>query len=230
MARTAYSCEQALAELRGHGSEANRLGMARFGIATDAALGVSVPNIRAIGRKIRHDHALASALWQTGIHEARILASLVDKPQWVTPRQMDEWAAGFDSWDVCDQVCGNLFDRTSYADEKIVAWAGDSREFVKRAAFAMMAWRAVHDKDAPDETLAAYLPLIRREATDPRNFVKKAVNWALRQIGKRSAALHGPSLALARELSRSDDRAARWTGTDAVRELESEAVRGKLGL
>ncbi|GIL00123.1 MAG: hypothetical protein BroJett030_00220 [Alphaproteobacteria bacterium] len=230
MARAAYTCEQALAELRARGSPENREGMARFGIATDRALGVSVRDIRAVGRAISHDHKLALQLWATGIHEARILASLVDRPQWVTRQQMDDWAGDFDSWDLCDQVCGNLFDRTPFAHERIIAWAADGREFVKRAAFAMMAWRAVHDKGAIDDALTVYLPLIRREATDPRNFVKKAVNWALRQMGKASATLYAPCLALARDLADSGDRTQRWIGKDAVKELESEAVRGRLGV
>lgn len=230
MARTAHTCEQAVAELRARASQENREGMARFGIATDAALGVSMRDIRAVARAIRHDHDLAVGLWRTGIHEARILACLVDRPQWVTSDQMEDWVGDFDSWDLCDQVCGNLFDRTPHAHEKIVAWAADSREFVKRAAFATMAWRAVHDKDALDEALAVYLPLIRREATDPRNFVRKAVNWALRQMGKRSATLHAPCLALARELAESTDRTARWIGTHTIKELESTTVRQRLGL
>jgi 3-methyladenine DNA glycosylase AlkD len=155
---------------------------------------------------------------------------LVDKPQWVTREQMERWVADFNSWDLCDQVCSNLFDKTPHAHDKAVQWAGDEREFVKRAGFTLMACRAVHDKQAPDDTLESYLPLIRHEAHDPRNFVRKAVNWALRQIGKRSASLHGPCLDLAHELAGSDDRAARWIGKDAVKELESDAVKQRLGL
>lgn len=230
MARAPHTADQAIAQLRLAGRAENRLGMARFGISTAKALGVSVPDIRAAGRAIRHDHELAQALWESDIHEARILASLVDRPQWVTPEQMDRWAGDFDSWDLCDQVCGNLFDKTPFAHEKIMAWAGDDRQFVKRAAFCTMAWRAVHDKRAIDEELKTYLPLIAREATDPRNFVKKAVNWALRQIGKRSAGLHGPCLELARRLADFNDPAARWIGKDAVRELESEKMHIKLKL
>ena len=230
MARRPHAVEEALNLLRPHGSEKNRAGMARYGINVDKAFGVSMPNIRAAGKAIAYDHDLAQALWDTEIHEARILASLVDKPQWVTPDQMDRWAGDFNSWDLCDQVTGGLFDKTPYAHEKAIEWAGDEREFVKRAAFAMMAWRAVHDKTAVDDALKTYLPLIRREATDPRNFVKKAVNWALRQMGKRSPALHGPCLELARELAESDDRTARWVGKGAVKELESEAVRERLDL
>ena len=229
MARTPHSVEQALDLLRPHGSEKNRAGMARYGINVDKAFGVSMPNIRAAGKAIRHDHDLAQALWDTGIHEARILASLVDRPQWVTSDQMESWAGDFNSWDLCDQVTGGLFDKTPFAHEKAVQWADDEREFVRRAAFAMMAWRAVHDKDANDDALTIYLPLIREASTDSRNFVKKAVNWALRQMGKRSPALHGPCLDLARELAVSDNKTARWIGKDAVKELESEAVKVRLG-
>ncbi len=225
MARRPFSIDEALAALKDHGSEKNREGMARFGISVHHALGVSVPNIRAVAAGIEHDHALAQALWVSAIHEARILASLVDKPQWVTTAQMDAWTADFDSWDVCDQVCGNLWDRTPYAVEKIRLWAGDEREFVRRAAFATIAWMAVHDKKADDALFLDLLGLIRDAASDQRNFVRKAVNWALRQTGKRSATLLGPCLALAAELAASPDKTARWIGSDAVRELEAKRQR-----
>jgi len=230
MARGPMTVEAALAALRARGKPENRRGMARFGINVDRAFGVPMPEIRACAAGIVRDHALAEALWQTGFHEARILASLVDRPQWVTQEQMDRWTADFDSWDLCDQVCGNLWDRTPQAFTKIRQWASDEREFVRRAAFATLAWKAVHDKAAPDDLFAALLPVIREHATDKRNFVRKAVNWALRQIGKRSAALHGPCLAVAVELADSEDRTARWIGIDAVRELDSAKVRSKLGL
>lgn len=230
MARSVHTCEEAVGKLEVLASQENRAGMARFGIATGRALGVPVRSIRAVGRAIRHDHDLADALWRTAIHEARILASLVDRPEWVTPAQMDRWAGDFDSWDLCDQVCGNLFDKTPFAHRKAIAWAGDPREFVKRAAFAIMAWRAVHDRNAVGDAMSAYLPLIRREATDRRNYVRKAVNWALRQIGKRSAALHGPCLALALELAGSDDPTARWIGRDAASKLDKPEIRARLGV
>ena len=229
MARRPRTRDELVAELRALGSDRNRAGMARFGIETASAFGVPVTAIRAIGRTIRHDHDLAETLWATGYHEARILASLVDKSQWVTRDQMDRWAADFNSWDLCDQVCGNLFDRTPFTHGKIVQWAGDEREFVRRAAFATIAWRAVHDKAAPDDGLLAYLPLIERHSADPRNFVRKAVNWALRQLGKRSAGLHAPCLALAKRLAESDDRTARWIGKDAAKELEKPEIRARLG-
>jgi 3-methyladenine DNA glycosylase AlkD len=230
VARRPTSAVDAIAALRRKGSEANRQGMKRFGINVERAFGVSVVDIKSVAREIAHDHDLAEALWQTGIHEARILAGLVDRPQWVSEAQMDRWTGEFDSWDLCDQICGNLWDRTPLAGRKIRLWAADEREFVRRAGFATLAWMAVHDKKANDDSLLAYLPIIRDGSTDPRNFVRKAVNWALRQIGKRSPSLHGPCLDLARELAESPDRTARWIGKDAVRELESPKLADKLGL
>lgn len=230
MPRTSHTLAQVMAALKNRGSQKNREAMARFGINAQNALGISLPQIRALAGTISRDHALAQQLWESGMHEARILAGLVDDPKWVTPAQMNAWTAGFDSWDVCDQICGNLWDATRFADEKIIEWAGDEREFVKRAAFATMAWKAVHDKKASDADLLPWLALIQREAGDNRNFVKKAVSWALRQTGKRSAFLHGPCLELARKLSRSTDKTARWIGSDAVRELDGEKVRAKLGI
>ncbi|MCC6982264.1 MAG: DNA alkylation repair protein [Bauldia sp.] len=211
-----------LAELESHGSERNRQGMARYGIETANAYGVSQAVLKPMARPYRRNHALALALWKTGKHEARHLAGLIDDPKLVTPGQMDAWASGFDSWDIVDGVSFNLFDKTAHADAKIREWARDEREFVRRAAFSMIAGRTVHAKKLPDETFLPYLRLIEASATDNRNFVRKAVNWALRQIGKRSLALHEPALALAERLAASDDRAARWIGRDAVRELTDE--------
>lgn len=214
---------EVIAELRAMGSEANRAGMARFGIRADNAFGVSMAEMRPLERKHRRNHALAAALWASGYHEARILAAVIDDPKQVTPAQMDAWAAAFDSWDVTDQACMKLFARTPYAEAKIREWAEDEREFVRRAAFALLAGYTIAAKTVPEERFVALLPVIERHATDPRNFVRKAVNWALRQIGKRSPALHRPALALARTLAASPDRAARWIGKDAVRELTDPA-------
>jgi len=181
-----------------------------------------------IARRFRRDHALAKALWETGIHEARILAVLVDDPAQVTPRQMDDWAAAFDSWDLCDQACMKLFVHTDFVGEKIPAWAEDEREFVRRAGFALLAARAVHAKNAADADFAALLPLIERHAGDPRNFVKKAVNWSLRQIGKRSVGLNRQALGLAIRLADSLDKTRRWVGRDAVRELSDPKQLARL--
>ncbi|MCB1490160.1 MAG: DNA alkylation repair protein [Bauldia sp.] len=208
-----------IAELRSLGSEANRVGMARYGINIDRAFGVSITQLRPIARRLGRDHDLATALWASGYHEARLLAAFVDEPAKVTSARMDAWAADFDSWDLCDQVCSNLFARTPFVGEKIAAWADDDREFVRRAGFALLAAHTVHGKGVPDERFAAFLPLVERHASDPRNFVKKSVNWALRQIGKHSMALHAPALELAERLAGSDDRTARWIGRDAVKEL-----------
>jgi 3-methyladenine DNA glycosylase AlkD len=212
--------EEVMSELRSLESAENRAGMARFGINTDHALGVSVANLRAIGKRIkRKDHLLATRLWDTGIHEARILASIVEEPAAVTEEQMDAWVRDFASWDLCDQCCGNLFWKTPYAWDKVVEWSEREREFEKRAAFSLMAYLAVHAKKAPDERFLALLPIIRREASDGRNFVKKAVNWALRQVGKRNSALRLAAIETAHEILAQGDGKGRWVASDALREL-----------
>jgi 3-methyladenine DNA glycosylase AlkD len=220
--------EEVVARLRAQANPANVAGMARYGINPSQTLGVPMPALRAMAKTIRRDHELALALWETGLHEARILATLVDEPGKVTRAQMERWAKDFDSWDVCDQVCSNLFDRTPYADEKASAWSARKAEFVKRAGFVLMAAKAVHDKGAPDELFLGWLPIIEREAGDERNFVRKAVNWALRQIGKRNRRLWAEALALARRLQAQESKAARWVGADAAKELDSAKVRAKL--
>ncbi len=208
-----------LAELKALGSEAGRTGMARFGINTANAYGVSMTAMRPLERRLRRHHDLALQLWGTGVHEARVLAALIDDPKRATSGQLDAWAADFDSWDLCDQACMKLFARTPYAAAKVEEWAEDEREFVRRAAFALIAGYAVAAKKAPDAEFLPFLPIIERHATDSRNFVRKAVNWALRQIGKRSPGLHEPALALATKLAASPDKTARWIGKDAVKEL-----------
>ena len=190
-------------------------------------IGDFVVHLRKLARELGTDHALAQRLWASGNHEARILASFIDDPRLVTPAQMDRWVAGFDSWDVCDQVCA-LFEQARWARTKITAWAGDNREFVKRAAFAMIAGLAVHDKALHNRDIEAFFRLIRRGATDDRNFVRKAVNWALRSIGKRSRVLNRRAVAVARALRRLDSLPARWIAADALRELTSEKVANRL--
>lgn len=203
--------------------------MEKFGINPERALGVRIPDVRRLARELGSDHALALALWRTEVHEARILASLVADPSRVTERLMESWVRGFDSWDVCDQVCGNLFDRTPFAAAKSIEWAGRDEEFTKRAGFALMAWRAVHDKEAENNEFFELLPVIVREAEDKRSYVKKAVSWALRQIGKRNRVLNRRAIAVAGRLSkRTDSPAARWVGTDALRELTSDEVKARL--
>ena len=207
-------------QLKSKANPANVAGMARFGINPAQTLGVSIPVLRMMARG-RRDHALAEALWQSGIHEARILAALVDDSSQVSSEQMERWVLDFDSWDVCDQVCSNLFDRTPEAVEKAHAWSQRPEEFVKRAGFVLMACLAVHDKKAGDAVFLDFLPVIQREATDGRNFVKKAVNWALRQIGKRNPALRTAAIETARQIRTIDSPAARWIAADALKELES---------
>jgi 3-methyladenine DNA glycosylase AlkD len=220
--------EQVLKELRSQASPENVKAMARFGIASSGTLGVSLPYLRGLSKKIGKDHALALRLWESGLHEARILASLVDDPASVSPAQMESWASDFDSWDVCDQCCGNLFDKTKHAYRKALEWSNRPEEFVKRAGFSMMAELAVHDKRPSDAVFEGFLQAIIRGADDDRNFVKKAVNWALRQIGKRNSKLNERALRVARELARSESRSARWVASDAIRELESEKVRRRI--
>lgn len=221
-------CERVMAELCARANPENVSGMARYGIVTEAALGLSIYELRPMAKAIRGDHELALALWQTGVHEARLLAGFIDDPRLVSEEQMEGWVAQFDSWDVCDQVCSSLFDRTALAWEKAVEWTAREEEFVKRAGFVLMAALAVHDKRAPDERYVAFLPLIAREAGDERNFVKKAVNWALRQIGKRNSALNVAAVEAAQEIEAQGSRSARWIARDALRELTSYKVRARL--
>lgn len=219
-----------LAELAALGSEKNRVGMARYGIRTDRALGVSMASLRPVARRLKRNHPLALALWESGKHEARILAGLIAEPKRVTPALMDAWTGDFDSWDLCDQVCSKLYARTPFVADKIRVWAADDREFVRRAAFALLAASATRGSKMPEAELATFLPLVERHAGDGRNFVRKAVNWALRQIGKRSVALHPAALALAERLAASTDKSARWIGKDAVRELTDPVQLARLGL
>jgi len=219
--------EQVLAQLKALGNPDNVAGMARFGINPQNTLGVSMPALRQMAKQIGKDHALAGRLWATGIHEARILAALIDDPKQVSEAQMEQWVAEFDSWDVCDGVCCNLFDRMPIAYRKAAEWSQREEEYARRAGFALMSCLAWHDKKATDAELAEFLPLIKIGATDERNFVRKAVNWALRQIGKRNRHLNELAIQTAREIRELDSRAARWIAADALRELEGEAVRGK---
>ena len=214
------SAAQLIEQLRQMANPENAAGMARFGINPANTLGVSMPQLRALARG-RRDHQAALELWASGIHEARILAALVDDPALLTEAQMEDWVQDFDSWDVCDQVCMNLFDRNPLAYAKAIEWAGREAEFVKRAGFALMACLAWHDKGAADERFLEFLPVIQRESTDRRNFVKKAVNWALRQIGKRNPALNQAAIIAAREIQAVESPTARWIAADALRELEN---------
>ena len=222
------SCEKVLAQLRSLANPANVAGMARYGISTAGLLGVSMPQMRKLAKEHRRDHALALGLWDSGVHEARIVAGLVDDPAEVSEAQMERWVRDLDSWDVCDQLMSNLFDKTPVAWARAREWARRDETFVRRAGFVLMATLAVHDKSAPDARFLALLPLVRRGATDERNFVKKAVNWALRQIGKRNLALNAAAVEAARGIAKLDSRSARWVASDALCELTSPAVLGRL--
>lgn len=217
-----------LSHLNSLANPINVAGMARFGINPHNTLGISVNTLQAIAREVGKDHDLAGELWASGIHEARILASLVDIPIQVTDDQMESWVKDFDSWDVCDQVCQNLFAWTPSACQKALAWSGRSEEFVKRAGFVLIARLAVPSAKTADETLDGFLPIIAREAADERNYVKKAVNWALRQIGKRNRYLHAETIEVARQIERMDSKAARWVARDALKELTSPKTIARL--
>ena len=216
-------------ELERLGSPAVRAGMARFAIPSDKAFGVSVGAMRRMAKAIGRDHALAMALWKTGWYEARMMATLVDDASRVTSAQMDRWCRDFDNWGICDTACFHLFDKTPLAWKKVDAWGRRREEFVKRAAFALLASLAGHDKTAADALFVRRLPLIARAATDDRNFVKKGVSWALRGIGHRNRALHSKAVALAKQLASGSDATARWVGKDTLRDLLRPAVIKKTG-
>jgi len=203
-------------------------GQARFGINGANRLGVRVPELRRLARAHRRDHSLALELWRSGVHEARIMATMIDDPALVTKQQMERWLRDFGSWDLVDHACGNLFDRTPFAFDKALEWSAREAEFQKRAGFSLMATLAVHDKDARDGDFKPFLAAIQRESYDDRNFVRKAVNWALRQIGKRNPALNVAAIKTAERVQKQGTRAARWIAADALRELRSDAVQRKL--
>ena len=219
---------RAIDELRRAADPSRKPGMARFGINVDRALGVSVPDIRRIAKGLGRNHYLARELWATGVHEAMILATIVGEPGSVTPAEMDAWVVDLDSWDLCDHACGNLWDRTPFVFVKAREWARRHEEFVRRAAFALVAEAAPHRRDLPDSRFERFLPVIRRAANDDRNCVKKAVNWALREIGKRSPDLNRYAIEEAGRLLEINSKTARWIARDALRELRSEAVQSRL--
>jgi 3-methyladenine DNA glycosylase AlkD len=220
----AVAAEEVLRTLRALGSPRNVEGMARFGISVRGTLGVSMPVLRGLAKEHRHDHSLAQKLWDSGIHEARIMASLVDNPALVTSSQMDLWVRDVDSWDICDQCCANLFALTSFAWAKALRWSRYRRTYTKRAGFALMACLAQTKYKAADSAFAPFFACIEAEADDDRPMVKKAVNWALRQIGKRNTTLYKRALSLAVRLSKSSVPSSRWIGSDAVRELSGKTA------
>jgi len=202
--------------------------MTRYGIPLEQRLCISIPDLRKLAKEIGKDHKLAMELWRTGIGEAMILAAMIDDPDKLNEEQMEDWVKDIDSWDVCDQVCMNLFEKNQLAWKKIIDWSEREEEFVKRTAFTLIACLAWHDKTANDQKFLELLPVIVREAADERNFVKKGVNWALRNIGKRNLNLNKAAVNTAKEIQQIDSRAARWIASDAIRELESDAIQKRL--
>jgi len=231
-------CERILAELRARANADNVAGMSRFGISSAGTLGVSMPDVRRLAREAKRElrrdpaarHELAALLWASGVHEARITATLVDDPELVDCVQMEAWAADLDSWDVCDQLCINLFRLAALGWDKAAEWPLRAEEFVKRAGFVLGATLAVHDKAADDARFLPLLALSERECTDERNFVKKAVNWQIRQIGKRSTRLNAEAIECCERIlqAHADSAPARWVARGALRELRSDAVQERL--
>ena len=214
--------------LKSKANAKNVEGMARFGINKNGTLGVAIPDLRKLAKNIGKDHKLAGKLWRSKIHEAKILASYIEIPELVTEGQFEKWVKDFDSWDVCDQVCSSVLDKTKFAYKKIFELSKREKEFVKRTAFTLMACSAVHDKHAKDSMFVKFFPIIKREASDERNYVKKAVNWALRQIGKRNYVLNGKAIKAAKEIRKINSKSARWIASNALTELKSEAVQKKV--
>jgi len=222
------SVDEVLERLKNKAKPEQLEGMARYGMTVEKRLGVSIPELRLLAKETGRNHELALELWKTGIDEARILAAMIDDPQKLTEDQMEDWVKDINSWDVCDQVCMNLFEKSPLAWKKIRDWSVREEEFVKRTAFSLIACLAWHDKKMEDDKFIALFPVIREGATDERNFVKKAVNWAMRNIGKRNRNLNKVVVDFAKEIQRLDSKAARWIATDAIKELESEAVQRRL--
>ncbi len=224
----ARKCDKVLEDMRRAARPENVAGMARYGICPKGTWGVTMPELKAIAKRYGKDHVLAIELWETGVHEARILAALTGEPSKVDRRLMDKWVREFDSWDVCDQVCSYLFSRTALAYEVIPDWARADEEFVRRAGFVILAALAVHDRKEDDSTFIHYFPLIEEQAGDGRNYVKKAVNWAIRQMGKRSLGLRAECLVLLERIKAQGSSSAKWIASDALRELNSPEVIARL--
>jgi 3-methyladenine DNA glycosylase AlkD len=218
-----------LKRLKSLSNPKNVEGMARFGIISKNVLGITKPVMDKIAKDIGKNHNLALRLWDSEVYEARVIAALIDEPALVTEKQMEDWVEDFDNWGVCDNTCSNLFDKTPFAYKKAKEWSSRSEEFVKRASFALVAALAVHDKKATDDDFIKFLPIIKKASIDERNFVRKAVNWALRQIGKRNLALNKEAIRTANDILEVDSKSARWIANDALKELKSDAVKRRLG-
>lgn len=222
------SVQEVVKKLESKAKPENLEGMARFGISTEGRLGLPVPEMRRIAKEIGKDHQLGLELWQTGYAEARIVAGFISEPDKLTEDQMENWVKDFNSWDVCDQICSCLFCRSPLGWKKVYDFADRDEEFVRRTSYALIACLAWHDKVAEDKKFIETFPLIKNASTDDRNFVKKAVNWALRNIGKRNSKLNKEAIKLAKDIKKIDSKSARWIANDAIRELESEAVQERL--
>jgi 3-methyladenine DNA glycosylase AlkD len=220
-----FTSPQIIKKLKSLSNPKNIQGMARFGINPKKTLGIGIPVIRKMAKEIGKNHQLALELWNSEIHEARILAGYIDEPEKITEKQMEKWAKDFDSWDVCDQVCSSLFDKTDFVWKKLEEFTQRKEEFVKRTGFTLMACLAVHDKKAQDKDFIKLLPIIKREVTDERNFVRKAVNWALRQIGKRNKNLNKEAIKVAKEILKMENKIAKWIASDTIRELTSSSIQ-----
>ncbi len=224
--------EEIIKKLESLGSPENVAGMERFGIVTKKAFGVAAPELKNLAKEIKKQtkdrHALALELWKTQIHEARAIAYLIDDAKQVTAQQMDSWAADFDNWAICDSTCGHLFCKTNFAHEKVFEWSEREEEFIKRAGICLIAWLAVQDKKADDEKIAKFLPILEQKSDDERNFIKKAVNWSLRQIGKRNLYLNKLAIETAERIKLQNTKSARWIAADALRELRNETIHLRL--
>lgn len=223
-----FSVEKVLEYLELHSRPEAIEGMQKYGITPEQAYGVSIPDLRALAKSIGRDHELALSLWEKDTRETRILASMIDEVGKVTEKQLDEWAEDFDYWEICDQCCMNLFEKTSFSKNRALEWSSSDEEYVKRAGFVLMARLAVSNKKAADEFFDEFFPIIERESTDERNMVKKAVNWALRQIGKRNLVLHKKAIECAESIAKLDSKSAKWIASDALRELKSEKIIERL--
>ena len=220
--------QEILQKMKSLHNQKNVEGMARYGIASKNVFGLCMPDIERMRKEIGRDHGLALKLWDSGIYDARILAAMVDEPAKVTESQMERWVKDFDNWAVCDNACMKLFDRTAFAYKKALEWSSREREFEKRAGFALMATLAIHDKKSPDAQFLKFLSIIKRESRDERNYVRKAVNWALRQIGKRNLSMNRAAIKTAEEIARIDSKSAKWIAGDALRELKGESIKKRL--
>ena len=222
--------ERIIKHLNEMGDEQHLEKMKRFGIDTSTAIGISVSELRKYARTIGKNHSLALKLWKTNIHEARMLAALLDEPRKVSEEQMETWTMGFNSWDLCDHCCYNLFDKTMFARKKINEWSKRNEEFVKRAAFSLIAALATHDKKASNESFEVFFPIIMRESSDERKYVKKAVNWSLRNIGKRNRFLNKRAIEIAEKIIEKKNKTSRWIATDAINELTSQKIQDRLAI